>query len=112
LKVYAFVQFVITLAVGSVFMFRQASWPPATRWMTAGFIVVSFDAVGGLFERRRWAVPLEAARLAAAVPLVHAAAILRASWLPAVVTAVAALVVAGWLWRVARNGGAISARRA
>jgi len=32
--------------------------------------------------------------------------------MPAVVTAVAALVVAGWLWHVARDGGAISARRA
>jgi len=112
LKVYAFVQFVITLAVGSLFMFRQAAWPPGTRWMTVAFIVVSFVAVGGLFERRRWAVPLEVARLAAAVPLVHAAAILRASWMPAVVTAAAAVVVAGWLWHVARDGGAISARRA
>jgi hypothetical protein len=69
-------------------------------------------AAGGLFERRRWAVPLEVARLAAAVPIVHAAALLRASWMPAVITAVAALAVSAWLWHVARDGGAISARRA
>ena len=71
--------------------------------MVAAFIVVSFVAVGGLFERRRWAVPLEVARLAAAAPLVHAAEVLRASWMPAVVTAVAALLVAAWLWHVARR---------
>jgi len=111
LKAYAFVQFVITLAVGTLFLFRQDSWPAATLWMVAAFIVVSFVAASGLFERRRWAVPLEVARLAAAVPLVHAAAVLRASWMPAVLTAVAALAVAGWLWHVAREGGAISARR-
>jgi alkylglycerol monooxygenase len=112
LRAYAFVQFLITLAVGSVFLFRQASWPPATRWTTGVFIVVGLVAASGLFERRRWAVPLEAARLAAAVPIVHAAALLRASWMPAVITAVAALAVSAWLWHVARDGGAISARRA
>jgi sterol desaturase/sphingolipid hydroxylase (fatty acid hydroxylase superfamily) len=103
LKAYAFVQFVITLAVGTVFLFRQDSWPAAMLWMVAAFIVVSFVAASGLFERRRWAVPLEVARLAAAVPLVHAAAVLRASWMPAVVTATAALAISAWLWRVARG---------
>jgi hypothetical protein len=106
LKVYAFVQFAITMAVGSVFMFRQGSWPPGTRWMTAAFIVAGLVAEGGLFERRRWAVPLEVARLAAAVPLVHSAAILHASWTPAVITAVAALAVSAWLWHVARGSSA------
>lgn len=103
LKAYAFVQFAITMAVGSVFMFRQASWPPATRWTTAAFIVAGLVACGALLEGRRWAVPLEVARLAAAVPLVHAAAVLRASWTPAVVTTAAVLAISAWLWRVARG---------
>jgi sterol desaturase/sphingolipid hydroxylase (fatty acid hydroxylase superfamily) len=106
LKVYAFVQFAITMAVGSVFMFRQGSWPTGTRGMTAAFIVAGLVAAGGLFERRRWAVPLEVARLAAAVPLVHSAAILHASWTPAVITAIAALAVSAWLWHVARGSSA------
>jgi hypothetical protein len=103
LKAYAFVQFAITMAVGSVFMFREGSWPPATRWTTAAFIVAGLVAAGGLFERRRWAVPLEVARLAAAVPLVHSADVLHASWMPAAVTATAALAISAWLWRVARG---------
>jgi len=106
LKVYAFVQFLVTLAVGTVFMFRHGSWPPGTRWMTAAFIVAGLVAAGGLFERRRWAVPFEVARLAAAVPLVHAAAILQASWTPALITGVAAVAVSAWLWHVARGTSA------
>jgi hypothetical protein len=103
LKAYAFVQFAILLAVGTVFMFRQASWPPATRWTTAAFIVAGLVACGGLLERRRWAVPVEVGWLAGAVPLVHAAAVLRASWMPAIITATVALAISAWLWRVARG---------
>jgi len=103
LKAYVFVQFVITLAVGTVFLFRQGTWPASTRWMTAAFIVASLVAGGGLLERRRWAIPVEVARLAAAVPLVHAADVLHASWMPAAVTATAALAVSAWLWRIARG---------
>jgi hypothetical protein len=103
LKAYAFVQFVITVAVGTVFLFRQESWPAATRWTTAAFVVAGLIACSGLLERRRWAIPVEVARLAAAVPLVHAAAVLRASWMPAMITATVALVISAWLWRVARG---------
>jgi sterol desaturase/sphingolipid hydroxylase (fatty acid hydroxylase superfamily) len=102
LQAYAFAQFAIALALGTVFLFRQASWPVPTRWTTAAFIVATLAACGSLLERRRWAVPLEVARLAAAVPLVHAAAALRASWMPAAVTAAAAIAIAAWLLRVAR----------
>jgi sterol desaturase/sphingolipid hydroxylase (fatty acid hydroxylase superfamily) len=103
LKAYAFVQFVITIAVGIVFLFRQESWPPATRWTTAAFVVAGLVAGGGLLEGRRWAVPVEVARLAAAVPLVHAADVLHSSWMPALITATAALAICAWLWRVARD---------
>ena len=89
LQAYVIVQFVIALALGIVFLVRNDSWPPAARWTVAGFVVVSLVACGGLLERKRWAVPLEIARLVAAVPLVHAAA--RRSpdpWVPAHVAAV------------------------
>jgi len=42
------------------------------------------------------------ARLAAAAPLVHAADVLHSSWMPALITATAALAIGAWLWRVAR----------
>jgi hypothetical protein len=103
LKAYAFVQFAITIAVGSVFLFRQGSWPPATRWTTAAFVVAGLVACGGLLEGRRWAMPVEVARLAAAVPLVHAADVLHSSWMPALITATAAVAICAWLWRVARD---------
>jgi alkylglycerol monooxygenase len=101
LKAYAFVQFVITIAVGVLFLFRQPSWPAATRWTTAAFVVAGLVACGGLLEGRRWAAPVEVARLAAAVPLVHAADVLHSSWMPALITAIAALAIGAWLWRVA-----------
>jgi sterol desaturase/sphingolipid hydroxylase (fatty acid hydroxylase superfamily) len=62
---YGFLQFSVALAAASLLLFRQAEIPPA--WLLAGavFIAVSLVALGGLFEGKRWAVPLEAVRLLA-----------------------------------------------
>ncbi|HEY7509237.1 MAG TPA: hypothetical protein VIG50_03245, partial [Vicinamibacteria bacterium] len=72
LAVYGFVQFAVVLAAASLLLFRQATLPRA--WVAAGaaFVVVSLVALAGLFERKRWAAPLEAARLAVLAGLVLA----------------------------------------
>jgi alkylglycerol monooxygenase len=65
LGVYAFVQFAAVLLAASLLLFRQRTLPAAMLALGAVFIVVSLVALGGLFERKRWAAPLEAARLLA-----------------------------------------------
>jgi hypothetical protein len=62
---YAFLQFTAVLVGASLLLFRQAEIPPS--WVVAAsvFIAMSLVALGGLFERKRWAPPLEAARLLA-----------------------------------------------
>jgi sterol desaturase/sphingolipid hydroxylase (fatty acid hydroxylase superfamily) len=105
LQAYVVVQGAIALWLGIVFLDGQASWPAAERWTMAGFVIVSLAACGGLLERQRWAVPLEIARLAAAVPLVYAAAVVPASWVPATVAAAAAIAASGWLLKVTTRNG-------
>jgi alkylglycerol monooxygenase len=60
---YGFVQFTAVLVATSLLLFRQGTLPPA--WVAAGavFVVMSLVALAGLFERKRWAAPLEATRL-------------------------------------------------
>jgi sterol desaturase/sphingolipid hydroxylase (fatty acid hydroxylase superfamily) len=63
LALYGFVQFTAVLLAAALLLFRQGALSGA--WLLAGaaFIAVSLVALGGLFERKRWAAPLEAARL-------------------------------------------------
>ena len=63
LAVYGFVQFTAVLLATSLLLFRQGTLP--AQWLAAGalFVIVSLVALGGLFERKRWAVPLETVRL-------------------------------------------------
>jgi sterol desaturase/sphingolipid hydroxylase (fatty acid hydroxylase superfamily) len=63
LALYGFVQFTAVLLAAAVLLFRQGEISPAGRGAGAVFIAVSLVALGGLFERKRWAAPLEAARL-------------------------------------------------
>jgi alkylglycerol monooxygenase len=58
-KAYVLAQFVVVLAFGVLFLFRQADWTPAARLAAAGAIVASLAVLSGLLERKRWAVPAE-----------------------------------------------------
>ena len=102
-QAYALVQFVVGLGLGTVFLFREAAWPSSVRWTTAAFIVATVAACGGLLERRRWAMPVEVARLAAAVPLVLAAAPPRASLVPLAAMIATAIAISAWLLRAVRR---------
>ncbi|HEU0299457.1 MAG TPA: sterol desaturase family protein [Longimicrobium sp.] len=64
LAAYGFVQFALAL-VGSVLLLVKAGEMPMLHVAAAGFYVaVSLAGVGGVFERARWAGPMETARLA------------------------------------------------
>jgi alkylglycerol monooxygenase len=99
-QAYVLLQFVATLALGIAFLVRHEAWAPGSRAMVAGFVILGLVAGGGLLEGKRWAVPVEIARLVAAVPLVYMAAVARASWAPAVLTAIAVVVASALLLRI------------
>jgi alkylglycerol monooxygenase len=63
LACYGFLQFSVVLVGASLLLFRQGEIPRPWLVASAAFITVSLVALGGLFERKRWAAPLEAARL-------------------------------------------------
>jgi len=60
---YAFLQFTVVLVGASLLLYRAADLPRPWVVGASAFIVVSLVALGGLFERKRWAPALEAARL-------------------------------------------------
>ena len=104
LQAYVVVPFVSALTLGILFLVRQDAWTAGARWAAAAYVIVTLVAGAGLLERQRWAVPLEIARLVAAVPLVHAASLawplVRASWAPAALTAAAVIVASVLLLRI------------
>jgi sterol desaturase/sphingolipid hydroxylase (fatty acid hydroxylase superfamily) len=63
LAAYAFVQFTVVLFAASLMLSRQGALSRGFLAAGAVFVAVSLVALGGLFERKRWAGPLEAARL-------------------------------------------------
>jgi hypothetical protein len=65
LAVYGFVQFTFVLFAAAVMLSRQGMLSRGALAAGAIFTTVSLVALGGLFERKRWAAPLEAARLLA-----------------------------------------------
>jgi sterol desaturase/sphingolipid hydroxylase (fatty acid hydroxylase superfamily) len=67
LRAYALAQFLVVLALGAAFLFRQESWAAPLRFAGAFGIVVSLVVIGGLLEGRRWAVPAEVVRVTLAV---------------------------------------------
>ena len=62
--VYAVVQFVLVLGATSYLLFRQESLSHPSLVVAALLVVWSLVVVGGLLEGRRWALPVEVARLA------------------------------------------------
>jgi alkylglycerol monooxygenase len=62
---YAFVQFILVLGAASFLLFRQDSLSRSTLVPAAVLVVVSLVVIGGLLERKHWALPAEGARLVA-----------------------------------------------
>jgi len=63
--VYALVQFAPLVAATFLMLLWQWTAPLASLALAAGLVFWTLAAVGGLLDGRRWAVPVEAARLAA-----------------------------------------------
>ncbi len=100
---YVFAQFVLVNLVASYFLYQQAALGTAARVALALFIGASVLCLGGLLDRRGWAVTAELGRLAAGAGL--------AFWLlpptAFALTALVSLVSAAWL---PRGGHLIGAR--
>lgn len=71
---YALVQFVVALLAAVFLLFRAEHLATPERALLALWVVWSVVAVGGLFDRRRWALRCELARLGALAVLAAAAA--------------------------------------
>jgi hypothetical protein len=61
---YAFAQFLLVLGATSYLLFRQESLSRPVLVAGTLLVVWSLVVVGGLLEGRRWAFPIEVARLA------------------------------------------------
>ena len=99
LGLYAFVQFVPLLAAASLALFHQYS---LGRWAFAGValgLVLGLLALGGLFERKAWALALEAARQASLCALALTATLPGPWRLPAL-----ALGASSLLWLLILRG--------
>jgi hypothetical protein len=98
----AYVATNLVLAIGATFallLFRHALSLPKQA-AVAGLVLLTLAGWGALFERRRWAIALETARLALAAAV--AVAWLRGSVpMPALAVAAAAAATAMslWAWR-------------
>jgi hypothetical protein len=86
-------QFVVLLLVTTLYLRQGDVLPTAARIAGAVAIVWSLSSLGGVLDRRTWAVPLEAARLAA---LALSAAFVPLA--PAASAGLAALAAASGLW--------------
>jgi hypothetical protein len=65
LRVYAGVQFLALLALGTHFLQNAGAFAPWLRGVYALFLIAGLVSIGGLLERRAWAPLLESMRLLA-----------------------------------------------
>ena len=75
-KAYVGANYVILLLATTAFLWSESGMAAADRLLGAGLLLITLLVCGALFEKRRWAVPLEAARVlgvVAAVVLVRVA---------------------------------------
>ena len=103
MRAYVLVHFVFLNLATTVFLFRSATLLSPWRAVAAVALVVSLVSLGGLLDRRPWAVPLETARVLGGAP---AAALAP---LPLVGAALVLVLAAGsvlWLLRVRADGRA------
>jgi alkylglycerol monooxygenase len=92
-KLYALVHFALILVATTLYLRQSEALSAGARIAGAALVVWGLASLGGLLDRRSWAAPLEAARLAllgVSPALVPAA--------PAVVAGGAALAAASGLW--------------
>jgi alkylglycerol monooxygenase len=94
LQVYATVHFAPVIGATFLMLLWQATAPTGPLAVAALLVFWTLLSLGGLMDGRRWAVPLELARLAALV-----ATVLAASWSLAPAAAVLAGASAWWLLR-------------
>jgi sterol desaturase/sphingolipid hydroxylase (fatty acid hydroxylase superfamily) len=94
LKLYVLGQFVAVLLVTTPYLLASEALAPPARLLGAAVIAWGLASLGGLLDRRPWAVPLEAARL---LGLGTAAALAPLAALPAR-AGVATLAAASLLW--------------
>jgi sterol desaturase/sphingolipid hydroxylase (fatty acid hydroxylase superfamily) len=66
-SIYVVVQFAFAVAATAALMFLQAALPRAVLAAGAALVVITLATCAGLLEGKRWAKPVEAARLVAAV---------------------------------------------
>jgi alkylglycerol monooxygenase len=100
LAVYVFVQFVAVLVATTALLFGQDALGVVSRAAAAAAIVVTLVALGGLLDRRPWALSLEAFRIGALVVVIVLAA--RSAVLSPTASAaftVASLALLAWLMR-------------
>jgi sterol desaturase/sphingolipid hydroxylase (fatty acid hydroxylase superfamily) len=92
-KLYVLGQFAVVLLLTTLYLRHSDALSASTRVAGAALIVWSLSSLGGLLDRRPWALPLEAARLLA---LALAAVLVPAA--PAATAGLLALLGASGLW--------------
>jgi len=92
-KLYVLGQFALVLVATTFYLRHSGALGAAARMAGAALVVWSLASLGGLLDRRAWAGPLEAARLAL---LAVAVALVPAG--PGVVAGAAAVAAASGLW--------------
>jgi len=92
-KLYVLGQFVVLLLATTLYLRQSDALTTEARIAGAALVVWSLSSLGGLLDRRPWAVPLEAARLAS---FALAAALVPLA--PAAAAGLAALAGASGLW--------------
>ena len=100
-KLYVLAHFTVVLAATTLFLRQSDTLSPETRAAGAALVVWSLSSLGGLLDRRAWALPLETARLAL---LGVSAALVPAA--PGLVAATATVAAGSgvWLARAVRKG--------
>lgn len=98
LAVYALLQFVVVLVFASLLLFKQDAWRWPALVAGTGAIVGSLIGLGALMEGRRWAVHVEATRVAVLGVLAAVSLAPRArGW--ALLAAAAGVAMAAWVLR-------------
>ena len=92
-KLYVLGHFVLVLAATTIYLRQSEALSPQARVAGAVWVVWSLSSLGGLLDRRPWALPLEVARLAT---LAATAALVPP--VPGVAAGGAALAAASGLW--------------
>ena len=97
LNYYILFQYVVVLGVTTVFLFNLDSFTRLQQILIAGFIIVSITNLGGIFEKKHWAVILEWGRWCFVV-MAAIYALARLSADPVYVLALLIMVSISLLW--------------